>query len=122
MFFYFSFTKDKTPQVFELHLNHWLPKAISRCRGNCGKKINDEDSLIIKFYGTTSWADQKTAREKSKYGPMYIYFIAICLKKYDNERFYLQDEDFDYTQISVNRETVKDFNESESTLLQNLRL
>ena len=53
---------------------------------------------------------------------MYIYFIAICLKKYDNERFYLQDEDFDYTQISVNRETVKDFNKSESTLLQNLRL
>ena len=53
---------------------------------------------------------------------MYIYFIATCLKKYDTERFYLQDEDFDYTQISVNRETVKDFNKSESTLLQNLRL
>ena len=50
---------------------------------------------------------------------MYKYFIATCLKKYDTERFYLQDED---TQISVNRETVKDFNESESTLLQNLRL
>ena len=78
--------------------------------------------MIIKFYGTTSWADQKSGEEKSKYGPIYIYFIATCLKKYNTERFYLQDEDFDYTQISVNRETVKDFNESESTLLQNLRL
>ena len=100
-------------------MRHLLPKAISRCQGNCGKKINDEDSLITKSYGITSWTDRKTGKEKlkQKYGPMYIHFNGTCLKKHDTKRFYTQDEDFDYTQISVDKEIVKDFNERESTFL-----
>ena len=46
---------------------------------------------------------------------MYIHFNGTCLKKFDNERFYAQDENSDYTQISVDKETVKDFKEREST-------
>ena len=34
---------------------------------------------------------------------MYIHFNGTYLKKCDTERFYAQDEDYDYTQISVNR-------------------
>ena len=35
----------------------------------------------------------------------------------DTERSFAQDEDFDYCQISFDKETVKDFNERESTFL-----
>ena len=60
--------------------------------------------------------------KKSKYGPIYINLNGICLKKYDTERFFPQQEDFDYTQISVDKETVKDFHESENIFLRNLEL
>ena len=86
------------------------------------KKINGKGSLIIKSYRTTSWTDQKTGKEKSKYGPMYVHFNWTCLKKYDTERFYAQDRDFDGTQMSVNKETVKDFNERENIFSRNLAL
>ena len=33
---------------------------------------------------------------------MYIHFNGTYLKKYDTERFYAHDEDYDYTQITVN--------------------
>ena len=46
---------------------------------------------------------------------MCIYFNRTCLKKCNAERFYTQDEDFDYSQISADKEIVKYFNESEST-------
>ena len=53
---------------------------------------------------------------------MYVYFNGTFLKEYDTARFYAQDEDFDYSQIGVDKETVKDFNERESTFLRNLGL
>ena len=53
---------------------------------------------------------------------MYIHFNGTYLKKYDTERFYAQDEDLDYTKISVDKETVKDFNERQSTFLRSLGL
>ena len=51
----------------------------------------------------------KAGKEKLTYGPMYIHFNGTCLKKYYAESFYAQDEDFDYTQIIVYKETVKYF-------------
>ena len=79
------------------------------------KRIND--SLILKSCGILSWRDQKTGKGKSKYGPLYTHFNETSHKKCDTERSFAQDEDFDYSQISFDKETVKDFNERESTFL-----
>ena len=53
---------------------------------------------------------------------MYVHFNWTCLKKSDTERFYAQDGDFNGTQMSVNKETVKDFNERENIFSRNLAL
>ena len=55
------------------------------CQGNCGKKIDQKDTMLIKSYGTSRWTDKKTGKEMSKHGPMYIHFNEHCLKKIDNK-------------------------------------
>ena len=51
---------------------------------------------------------------------MYIHFSGTSLKRYNTERFYAQDEDFDYTKKCIDKETVMDFKGRERTFLRNL--
>ena len=60
--------------MFELNLRQVLPKTVSRCQGNCRKKITENDGMFIKSYRTTRWTDKKTGKETSKWGPMYKNF------------------------------------------------
>ena len=86
-------------------------------------RVTGKRSMIKEAWlsnGTTSWIDHKTSKEKLKNGPMYIHFSGTCLKRYNTERFYAQDEDFDYTQKCIDKETVMDFKGRERTFLQNL--
>ena len=104
--------------VYELHTS----KNITRCQGNCGKKIDQKDIMLIKSYGTTRCTDKKTGKEMSKHGPMYIHFNKHCLKKFDNKKFYAPDESFDYSVITMSQETLIKLNEEERSFLRKLGL
>ena len=49
---------------------------MSRCQVKCGKKITQNDGMLIKTYGTKIWTDKKTGKRMSKHGPTY----KTCLK------------------------------------------
>ena len=76
------------PKEFELHLRNKLSKKISKCQGKCGKPISDKDFMIIRTYGSSSYADKEPGENKCKYGPSYIHFEGKWLKTFDSEKFY----------------------------------
>ena len=80
---------------------------MSRCQGNCGKKITQNDGMLIK-----RWTDKKTGKEMSKYGPMYIHFNETCLKRHI-KKYYRPDEKFDYSVITLADETRNNLSEEE---------
>ena len=80
---------------------------MSRCRGNCGKKITQNDGMLIK-----RWTDKKTGKEMSKYGPMYTHFNETCLKRH-TKKYYRPDEKFDYSIITLADETRNNLSEEE---------
>ena len=59
-------SREEPVQMFELNLRKFLPKDVSRCQGNCGEKITQNDRIFIKTYGNTRWTDKKTVKEMSK--------------------------------------------------------
>ena len=71
-------SREEPVQMFKLNLRQFLPKTVSRCQGNCGIKITQNDGVLIKAYGTAKWMDKKLGKEMSKYGPMYIHFNETC--------------------------------------------
>ena len=73
----------------------------------------------MKSYGTCTWTD-KTGREQSKFGPMYIYFVDKCLKNVDGETFYGPHQDFDYSKIKVDKKSLADLSDAEKGFLKNL--
>ena len=44
-FISFADFRTEQPSVFELHLRQFLSKSITKCEGNCGKKIDQEDTI-----------------------------------------------------------------------------
>ena len=55
---------------------------MSRCQVKCGKKITQNDGMLIKTYGTKIWTDKKTGKRMSKHGPTYKTCLKIHNKKY----------------------------------------
>ena len=99
-----------------------MSKSITRCQGNCGKKIDQKDTMKIKSYRTTRWTDKKTGKEMSKHASMYIHFNEHCLKKFDNKKFYAPDQSFDYSVITLSQETLTKLEEEERSFLRKLGL
>ena len=58
----------------------------------------------------------------SKHGPMYIHFNEICLKAFNDKKFYAPDEAFDYSVISKSQETQNNLNEEEKAFSRRLGL
>ena len=109
-------SREEPVQMFELNLRQFLPKTVSRYQGNCGKKITQNDGMLIKTYGTTRWTDKKTGNEMSKYGPMYIHFNETCLKRH-TKKYYRPDEKFDYSIITLADETRNNLSDEEKDFL-----
>ena len=114
----FSPHRVNPPKAFTLHLRRLLSKSISRCQGKCGKKIDGDDSLIVKSFGTSTWTDAKTGIEKSRYGAMYIHFRDSCLKSFDEDTFYQAGDEFAYNRITVDTVTAAELNEEEKLELR----
>ena len=91
--------------MFGLNLRQFLLKTVSRCQGNCGKKITQNDGMLIKTYGTTTQTDKKTRKEMSKYEPMYIHFNKTYLKRHANKQ---PDEKFDFLLADETRNNLSD--------------
>ena len=115
----FQDPRTDQPEEFELHLRNKLSQSIFKCQGNCGKKITSDDYLLVKSYGTCKWTD-KTGREQSKFGPMYIHFVDKCLKHFDSETFYGPHQHFDYSKIKVDKKSLADLSDAEISFLKNL--
>lgn len=120
LYLYFYNLREEPPKTFELHLKRMLPKSITRCQGNCGKKIEEKDVMLIKSYGTTRWTDKKSGKEMTKYGPMYIHFNEKCMKRFNDDKFYGPGEQFDYSLITLSKETVAQLNDEEAVFLKDL--
>lgn len=56
----------------------------------------------------------------SKNGPMYIHFSEHCLRKFDNKKFYAQNESFAYSVTTLNQKNFKKLNEEEREILRKL--
>ena len=109
-------SREEPVQMFELNLRQSLPKTVSRCQGNCGKKITQNDGLLIKTYGTTRGTNKKTGKEMSKYGPMYIHFNEACLKRH-TKKYYRPDERLDYSIITLADQTRNNLSDEEKDFL-----
>ena len=112
-------SREEPVQMFELNLRQFLPKTVSGCQGNCGKKITQNYGMLIKTYGTTRWTDKKTGKEMSKYGPMCIHFNETCLKRHI-KKYYRPDEKFDYSIITLADETRNNLLDEEKYFLTGL--
>ena len=108
------------PKKFVLFLRKHLPKNITKCRARCGKSIGNEDEMINRSYGTSTWTNKVTGKENSKYGPMYLHFNEKCLKNFDNENYYGPGQAFNYSAVTVNPKLQGDLNPTEIDLLRKL--
>ena len=104
---------------FELHTRTKLPKKVSKCQGKCGKAIEKTDKLVVKSYGTMSWTDKNTGKEKQKFGPMYVHFKEECLKAF-SEEFYAPGDRFDFTKIKLHQTARDDLKKEDLDFLSNL--
>ena len=91
------------PKEFVLFLRKHLPKNITKSQGRCDKSIGNEDEMIIRSYGTSTWTNKVTGKENSKYGPMYLHFKEKCLKNFDNENYYGPGQAFNYSAVTAIR-------------------
>ena len=112
-------SREEPVQMLELNLRQFLPNIMSRCQGNCEKKITQNDGMLIKTYGTTRWTDKKTGKEMSKHGPMYIHFNETCLKRH-TKKYYRLEEKFDYSIITLADETRNNLSDEEKDFLTEL--
>lgn len=103
---------------FELYFRKDLPRLIKKCQGMCGKPIRpDDDDMIVKSYGTSTWTDRNTGLERSKFGPMYIHFNQKCLETFDSENSYGPGNRFDYNRVEVHNSTQTKLQEAERMFL-----
>ena len=114
-------SREEPVQMFELNLRQFLPKTVSRCQGNCGKKITQNDGMLIKTYGTTRWIDKKTENKMTKYGPMYIHFNETYLKRH-TKKYYRPDEKLDYSIITLADELRNNLSDEQKDFLIGLSI
>lgn len=119
---HFFLRREKPPIEYEVMLRRNLSKKISKCQGHCGKKISQDDILLVRFLGTRKWTDAKSGKETSKYGPMYVHFSSECLKSCDSSNYYGLDDEFDYTKLIVPEDTKLELNEQEKQLFKSLKI
>ena len=51
----FQDSREKRPKVIELCLRQKLSSKISKCQGNCGRKIGSlKELFVVRTYGNTS--------------------------------------------------------------------
>lgn len=113
--------REKQVKQFEIYFRNSLPRSIKRCHGMCGKVINPEDDgLLVRTYGKTTWTDKSTGAERSKFGPMYVHFNQKCLENSDSENFYGPSKSFDYSRIKIDDKTKEKLNKTEKVLLKSL--
>ena len=117
---HFKDLRVNPPKKSELHLRNKLSKKRSKCQGKCSKPISDKDFMIIRTYGSSSYTDKESGENKCKYGPLYIHFEGKCLKAFDSEKFYLPNENFDYSSIVVEKDTLDCLKPSEKNLLSQM--
>ena len=111
-------SREEPVQMFELNLRLFLPKAVPRCQGNCGKKITQND-MLIKTYLTTRWTDKKTGKEMSRHGPIYKHFNEICLKRH-TKQYYRPDKKFNYSTVTLADETRNNLSDEKKYFLTEL--
>ena len=121
-----SSTRSADPDMnlkkrFELHLWKDLPRLVHRCQRNCGKQITEDFVLVVKFFGTSRWAD-KNGSERFKFGPMYLHFGKNCLQNFDSENHYGPSQSFDYSRITVYQKCKDQSSEAENRFLIGLGL
>ena len=104
---------------FELHLLKTLSKKVSKCQGNCGKKIVVNDVMAVKSYGQSTWRDKKGV-EQTKYGPLYMHFREECLKNFDTDNYYGPNDDFPFDKIKVDKATKDQLNENDLKYLEQM--
>ena len=94
--------------VFELYLKKNLPSSVKTCQGKCNADITNEPKhkLVVKSVGSRPY--WKNGKEMTSHGPLYIHFHGSCLKRYDRNRYYAPQEQFDWTRIHVHETTYKD--------------
>ena len=112
----------KEPETqFELHFRKDLPRLVTKCQGQCGVAIKpDEEGMLVRSYGTSSWTDRKTGASKSKYGKLYIHFNQKCLEAFDSKNFYGPGHQFDFKRIKVDKTTQEKLKDAERGLLNKL--
>ena len=111
-------SREEPVQMFELNLRLFLPKIVSRCQGNCGKKITQND-MLIKTYVTTRRNDKKTGKEMSRHGPTYIHFNEICLKRH-TKQYYRSDKKFNYSTVTLADQTRNNLSDEKKNFLTEL--
>ena len=105
-------------KAFELYLRKHLPRLIKKYQRMCGKviKLND-DEMLVKSYGISTWIGRKTGQEKSKFGLMYISFNSQCLETFDIENNYGPGKRFHHKRIQVDNKTQDKLTEAIKTFI-----
>ena len=104
---------------FELHHRTNLPESVSKYQGNCGRPIKVEEVMVVRSYGTITWTDKSTGKEKAKFSPMSIHFNENCLKDF-SKTFYTPGQSFDFSKIKIDPKTHEKLTTADKTLLPSL--
>ena len=76
--------------------------------------------MIIWTYGSSSYTDKESGKNKCKYGPLYIHFKGKYLEAFSSGKFYLLNENFDQSSIVVDKNTLDCLKPSEKNLLSQM--
>ena len=67
--FRFQDSTEEGSKIFKLSLRQNLSSKITKCQGNCCRKIKSMKELFVFCtYGNSSWADKATMKERVKNG------------------------------------------------------
>lgn len=92
--------------MYELLFRLMLLCLVNRCQGNCGEKLFPGDKevyLVFKSRKRISFVSNH-GEVDSKYCPLYIYFKAECLKKYERHIHDIHYDVFPFMQITFGKD------------------
>ena len=107
-------------QPLKKRLNYIIAQiSVSKCQGNCSRPIRVEEVMVMRSYGTITWEDMSTGKEKVKLSLVYIHFHDNCLMNF-LETFYAPCQSFDFSKIKIDSKTHEKLTEADKTLLLSL--
>ena len=115
--------RETPSKEYVLFLRRLLPQSVSKCQGDCFRRIGSADLLVVRTYGTTVWNDVKTGQQRTRKGHLYVHFQDECLKRYEKKENEKEEiANFDFGKIKVDPKSLDAFSNDEKEWLKSFNI